>query len=131
MIVRARLEDGSGRMQAVWYNQSWLKEQLAPGRELLLYGRVEMQRGQRVLVCPSIEKENVIRPVYKPIAGIPNKTLAECIDSALTAMDGHWSEDLPAGVRQRAVLCERNYAYLNAHHPLTKEALDAARRRFA
>ena len=131
VIVRARLEDASGKMQAVWYNQSWLKQQLVPGRELLLYGRVEMQRGQRVLVCPSIEKENVIRPEYKPIAGIPNKTLAECIDSALTAMDGHWSEDLPAGVRQRAVLCERNYAYLNAHHPLSREALDAARRRFA
>ena len=131
VIVRARLEDASGRIQAVWYNQSWLKEQLSPGRELLLYGKVDMQRGQRVLLCPSIERETGIRAVYKPVAGIPNRTLAECIDAALDAMDGHWPEDLPAGIRRRAVLCERNYAYLNAHHPLSREALDAARRRFA
>ena len=131
VIVRARLEDASGRIQAVWYNQSWLKEQLSPGRELLLYGKVDVQRGQRVLLCPSIERETGIRAVYKPVAGIPNRTLAECIDAALDAMDGHWPEDLPAGIRRRAVLCERNYAYLNAHHPLSREALDAARRRFA
>ncbi|MDY2791467.1 MAG: DNA helicase RecG, partial [Eubacteriales bacterium] len=35
VIVRARLEVASGKMQEVWYNQSLLKEQLAPGRELL------------------------------------------------------------------------------------------------
>ncbi len=130
-IVTARLEDASGKIQAVWYNQSWLKDRLVPGRELLLYGKVELRRNKPALVSPTFEEEAGIRAVYKPVAGVPAKVLSECIDLALAAMDGQWAEDLPASIRMKYELCERNYAYLHIHRPLSRESLAAAQRRFA
>ena len=131
VIVTARLEDASGRIQGVWYNQSWLKERLTPGRELLLYGKVELRRNRPALISPTFEEEAGIRAVYKPVAGVPAKVLSECIDLALAAMDGQWTEDLPASIRMKYELCERNYAYLHIHRPLSRESLAAAQRRFA
>ena len=72
-IVKAFVTDGTEVLPAVWYNQPWLKTQLTPGRELLLYGRLEAHRGSAQLTSPAIEHEEGLIPVYRPIAGIPDK----------------------------------------------------------
>lgn len=130
-ITRVYVEDDTERMAAVWYNQPWLKQALYQGRELLLYGRVEAKKGYMQLTCPSIEKEGGIIPVYKPIPGVPNKTLKTCVEAALALCDGQWPDQLPESLRRRYGLCERNFAMRNAHMPVNRDALQAARRRLA
>ena len=39
LITKAFVTDGETVIQAVWYNQPWLKKQLTRDRELLLYGK--------------------------------------------------------------------------------------------
>lgn len=129
-ITRCRVVDETGRMNAVWYNQPWLKNALRDGEELLLYGRVDRRQGLQI-TCPSIEKERAIVPVYKPPAGIPQKTFRQLIASALEIRAGQWPDELPEGLRRRHGLCERNFALVNAHRPASREALFAARRRLA
>ncbi|MBR4443251.1 MAG: ATP-dependent DNA helicase RecG, partial [Clostridia bacterium] len=118
-------------MSAVWYNQPWLRETLVPGREFLLYGKVEARFGELQLVCPAFESGEGLKPVYKPLPGIPQKTLTQTIAAALALRDGQWEEPLPESLRRRWRLCERNYAILNAHRPVNRDALAAARRRLA
>ena len=131
VIVKTRVADDSESMSAVWYNQPWLKDALTPGRQLLLYGRVEARYGELQLVSPAFESGEGLKPVYRSLPGIPPKTLVQAIQSALALQDGQWDEPLPETLRRRHGLCERNYAILNAHRPISREALAAARRRLA
>jgi len=130
-IVKVRVADDSESMSAVWYNQPWLREALVPGRELLLYGKVEARFGELQLVSPAFESGEGLKPVYKPLPGIPQKTLVQSIQAAIAAQDGQWDETLPEALRRRHGLCERNYAIVNAHRPISRDALAAARRRLA
>jgi ATP-dependent DNA helicase RecG len=131
LITRTYVEDDTDRMAVVWYNQPWLKRQLTPGKPLLLYGRVEAKYGTLVLSCPVFEQGDGLVPVYKPISGLSNKLLRQCILDALSVCEGQWPDELPESVRLKYRLCERNYAMLNAHNPISIEALEAARRRLS
>ena len=130
-ITRARVSDGTATVPVVFYNQPWMKENLVVGRELLLYGRFEVYKGKIQLTCPSIEQEEVIEPVYRPIPGLPAKMIRQAMEAALRIMEGQWPDELPERLRLRYQLAERNFAMRNAHFPQSPEALRAARRRLA
>ena len=130
-ITRARIADESGDAVAIWYNQPWLKKQLYPGRELLLYGRFALRRGELQLQSPTIEQERGIVPVYRAITGVPPRAMRDAVRAALEMGRGQWPDELPEGLRRRYGLCERNFALYNAHFPLNRESLAAARRRIA
>ena len=103
----------------------------SPGRELLLYGRFVLRRGELQLQSPTIEQERAIVPVYRAIAGVPPRAMREAVRAALEMGRGQWPDELPEGLRRRYGLCERNFALYNAHFPLNRESLAAARRRIA
>ena len=130
-IISVRVADASEDMACVWYNQPWLANSLTPGREMLLYGKVEARYGQLQLTSPAIESGEGLKSVYRPVTGIPAKAFADTVKQALLARDGQWEEPLPESFRQKYHLCERNYALINAHMPINRDALAAARRRLA
>ena len=121
-ITRVRIADASGDAIAIWYNQPWLKKQLYPGRELLLYGRFALRRGELQLQSPVIEHERGIEPVYRAIAGVPPRAVREAVRAALEVGRGQWPDELPEGLKRRYGLCERNFALYNVHFPLTTRA---------
>ena len=131
LITKVYVTDGTDTIQAVWYNQPWLKKQLTPGREMLLYGKVEHKQGYIALVSPTVEQGQGLVPVYRSIPGIPPKALRQSVEAALSLCEGQWPEELPEALRRRYGLCERNFAMRNAHFPDSPEALEAARRRIA
>lgn len=131
LITKVFVTDGEDVVPVVWYNQPWLKDQLAPGRELLLYGKADRPRGALQLVSPTIEHEASLVPVYRQVPGVPAKALRAAIEAALEACDANWPEDLPESIRRRYGLSERNFALRSAHFPASREALAAARRRLA
>lgn len=131
-IVQVELTDDTGTIQALWFNQPWLKKTLSGGEDLLLYGTPVYRKGQLALQSPSMESGDLpLRPVYRSIAGIPPKAFAACIYSALTMAEGQWKDELPESLRKRYSLCERNFAMLQAHRPESREALKSARYRLA
>ena len=131
LITKVYVTDDTDTVQVIWYNQPWLKKQLFPGRELLLYGKAEHRQGYITLVSPTLEQGEGLIPVYRNIAGIPPKALRQSVAAALKLCEGQWPDELPVGLRRRYGLCERNFAMRNAHFPDSPEALEAARRRVA
>ncbi len=131
IVAKTRVRDESGSMSVVWYNQPWLRDTLTPGRELLLYGRCEARFGEWQMVSPAIEQGDGLKPVYKPITGIPAKTFSQLVQAALDQLDSAWPDDLPLSLRQQYHLCERNYALRNAHCPTDRDALQTALRRLS
>ncbi len=131
LITKVYVTDDTDTIQVVWYNQPWLKKQMEPGRELLLYGKAEHKQGYLSLVSPTVEQGQGLIPVYRNIAGIPARALRQSVEAALKLCEGQWPEELPEALRRRYGLCERNFAMRNAHFPDSVEALEAARRRIA
>ena len=131
VITKVYVTDDSDTLPVVWYNQPWLKEQLARGRELMLHGRCEARGGTIQLSSPTIEQETGLIPVYRNISGIPAKAVRQCVAAALKVCEGQWPDELPESIRRRYGLCERNFAMRNAHFPDSREALETARRRIA
>ena len=131
VITKVYVTDDSDTLPVVWYNQPWLKDQLARGRELMLHGRCEARGGTIQLSSPTIEQETGLIPVYRNISGIPAKAVRQCVAAALKVCEGQWPDELPESIRRRYGLCERNFAMRNAHFPDSREALETARRRIA
>ena len=131
LITKLYVTDDTDTIQVIWYNQPWLKNQMQPGRELLLYGKAEHKQGYVTLVSPAIEQGQGLIPVYRNIAGIPAKALRQSVEAALKLCEGQWPDELPEALRRRYDLCERNFAMRCAHFPDSREALLAARRRIA
>lgn len=78
--VALTIEDQTGRIRVVWFNQPWLKKQLRSRNTLLLSGTVAADKhGRLFLSSPKIESESAILPVYRTIPGIPSKTLSTMI----------------------------------------------------
>ena len=131
LITKLYVTDDTDTIPVFWYNQPWLKKQMTPGRELLLYGKAELKQGYVSLVSPTIEDGAGMIPVYRSIQGIPAKALRQSVEAALKMCEGQWPDELPESLRRRYDLCERNFAMRNAHFPDSQEALQAARRRIA
>jgi ATP-dependent DNA helicase RecG len=57
-LYEARIEDETGRVKALWFNQSFLKDVLPRGARVVLYGLVERDSyGGRTLLMPSPQFE--------------------------------------------------------------------------
>jgi hypothetical protein len=80
--TEARVTDESGPLVAVWFNQPWVADKLAPGMRVLLHGR--MKRGNKFWVDqfePSDGGGGVhtvgLVPVYPGTKGLPPERLRE------------------------------------------------------
>ncbi len=126
LITRCMVSDGTDALYCVWFNQPWLKSGLFVGREMSLYGRVEQKNGRMQITCPSIETENGLIPIYRPINGIPPKTLRQIISSVIDALPDLSEAELPDEIIERFSLCDLATAYRNAHFPPDRDSLARA-----
>jgi len=128
----ATLQDDSGTLPLIWFNQPWVAKQLSPETLLLLSGTPERdQRGRLRLTNPRRETAQALLPLYKAPAGIPNAVFIKWMAQALEELDACCPETLPAPLRMRYSLCERNYALRQIHAPESRDALRIAQRRMA
>lgn len=129
--VTAFLQDDTGRLPLVWFNQPWMMQNLPVGQTIMLYGHIGQSRGKPVLQNAQRVTQPDIQPVYRAVRGIPGKTFREMMQRALEAVEDCCPETLPNDLRMRHQLCELNFAIRQAHFPLNTENLRMARRRLA
>ncbi len=126
------LEDTSGRLRVVWFNQPWMQKTLHQGDIVTLYGRlVRTKQGRRELQNPQRVTLGEIRSQYRPIPGIPGKTLRDMILSVLPLADELLEETLPPMILSRYDLPGRSESVRTAHAPPSLDAVRRARRRLA
>lgn len=136
-ITNARIEDETGELAVVWFNQPYLVKNLVPGGEYLFRGKVKRNYNKRQLTSPEVQRvveEPVsgLVPVYPLGAGLTQKAVRGAMLSALSkaAEDPELKEDyLPAIYRQR--FPERLQAIRSMHFPDSFEEAEKARERLA
>ncbi len=143
-MVEARCSDGSAEVTLVFFNQGWRARQLSEGAQLLAFGKLEVFRGRRQMVNPTVDLFSSLEgdadaagfakvvPIYPSSdkAGIVSWQIARWVDEALRRA-GRMADPLPAHWRSALGLWARSEALQAIHAPRSMDEVEPARRRLA
>ena len=138
-IVTATIEDESGLINAVWFNQPYLEKNLPPGTAVSLAGKAVLDKRGLYLSSPSYEKffgasglthTSGLVPIYPETEGLTSKYLRFLIKPILGRL-GELSDPLPEGLVQKYNFPKLNNALRNIHFPKEIQDAELARQRFA
>jgi ATP-dependent DNA helicase RecG len=134
----ASIEDSTGSMRCVWFNQAYLKNVFRAGDTYVFSGRAGIDRFGRAMVHPEYEKVDSdllhtgrIVPVYGTRPGLGQRQLRTLARRALDEYLEEVADCLPESIRQGLGLVPLATALENLHFPEDMPAAVAARRRLA
>jgi len=144
-LYEIRLDDGSGRLKALWFNQPFLKESLVAGRRVRLFGAAQRDAyGGRQLMMSSPQYEILeeddgggagvhtgrVVPVYERLGALTGNALRRVLAGLAARLPDDLPDPLPAELRQRLGVIGRGEALRRVHVPeagASVAALNAAR----
>ena len=137
-IYHLLVQDDSGSLPCKFFHGGYLEGRLKPGQELILHGKVEVDRlrpARREMVNPQIEvlsAEGVdstemgrIVPIYEAIGTFSSRMIRRAIYGTLQNLEDQIPDILPVGLREKLKLPSRRDALIHAHFPAAGESLDA------
>ena len=137
-IFKATLTDGTGSVEATWFNQPYLANQIKRGDQIVVSGEVDEYLGRLCFTAPVWEPlreellhTNRIVPVYPLTEGIGAKWLRRRMKRSVTYWARRLPDYLPSSVQEVEGLLDLETAILQAHFPSSQELLKRARRRLA
>ncbi len=136
-IVKAKIYDDSGSIDAVWFNQPYLRNTFKIGCEYVFSGKVVSKNNSIQLESPDFElygdKELLstgrIVPIYSSTSGLSQKIFRNIIKSVIDDTSDLIQEFIPEKIRKKYKLCERKFAIYNIHFPENDESFFIARKR--
>ena len=143
-VVELTVNDGSGSLAVVFFNQPWRVKQLVPGTLALFFGKVGEFRGMRQVTNPVVDvvahdgeevtSDRLLRfvPVYPSSAKVrlTSYDLGNLIGEALRRA-GDFADPLPGELRSALALLDRTSAMVQIHQPASEHEAEVARRRLA
>jgi len=138
-ITKVIIDDGTGTLELVWFNQPYLKDKFLKmrGQDIVAYGVVQQAPYHYQMQTPEWEPltdsdplaAHRIVPVYPLTEGLPQSRLRRIMYNALQTYEPVLVDCLPAELRRRLNLMPFAEAVRNAHFPESMEHLERARRR--
>ena len=139
VMVNVVVGDESGTLRLTFFNQRWRERQLSPGRNAVLYGKVEMYRGRRQMTNPVVDlvgdKTGRIIPVYPQSekAGLHSwdvaEWVAEILRRTLPPSGRGLADPLPGHLLDEHDFITREAALSGIHQPDSMAEVGEARRR--
>jgi len=133
------IEDGRGRIFAVWFNQAYLAQYFHPGQQVILYGKVDMYKNRLQMVAPEYElidseedqalSMGRIVPIYPLTRGVTQRFLRKMMRACLDQHGDEMTDILPVWLRNKHQLTNIKSSIENIHFPATLEAQTQAHRR--
>jgi ATP-dependent DNA helicase RecG len=126
-ILKAKLADQTGEIEAVWFNQSFLKKVLKPGLTVIVSGKLEWNKFSQGMqlsvqstdVCyPNQESPSEkIMPIYPLTQGLYQKKIRQVSQNCLSQFNKWIQDPLPEAFRTRFNLISRQEMIENIHFP--------------
>ncbi len=136
-IHEAVLQDSSGRIKAVWFNQPYLNNYLHKGDKLFIFGPVRFYRGSLRFIVPEFDKDygeslssGRIVPFYRLTKNVSQRMLRRIISLALEKYQSRIDDFLPFYLRKSVGLLSLPLALKMIHFPSDFSILERARERF-
>ncbi len=136
-LVEVTVEDETGRMRLVFFNQPWRSKQLTEDKEAIIFGRLDLYQGNKQMTNPIVDlvgdRTGRIVAVYpqSEVAGVQSWDLDALVAEALRrVMKVRGFEDpVPKEIRENYRLVDRSTAFLQIHRPGSMQEVTEARRR--
>lgn len=137
MVIEAIIEDETGTIRAVWFNQPYLMQTLTPGTAGNFAGKVTLTNDSLCLSNPVFESVYAetthtagLIPIYPETSGLTSRGIRYLIKPIL-----HHVQPIPECIPAHAVRAAHLPHFMDAlraiHFPKNLEEADAARRRIA
>ena len=142
-ITEAVVEDKSGSMRVLWFNQPYIEKSLKEGDFVCLAGKVSLGKGGIYFNNPAYERigeteetynlthTGRIVPVYAEIKGLTSRWLRYIIKPLLAGFYDAMPETLPEEILKKHKFLPIKKAIWQVHFPDSFEAADAAKARFS
>lgn len=148
-MTEAVIEDGTGRIKAVWFHQAYIAKMLIPDTMVKLSGRVEERKEIPYLANPELVRTNelpldasgslfqgghqdVFYPVYPETRGITSRFIYHHIQKIFSkGVLDHFIDPIPEDILERYHLPSLHTALIWIHAPQKENDAKAARKRFA
>lgn len=132
-LAKFSLQDETGWVEAVFFNQPYIRKLYSDGDRVYVSGRVKRVGKRFQFTNPHMEKQGGahtgINPVYALTAGLTQKTMRLAVRAAIGAVQNTLTDIFPNEFRSEHELAELNYAIANIHFPENESALALAKRR--
>jgi len=142
-IIQITVQDNSGEIKAMWFNQPYLLKSLKQGQFICLAGKVALHKEGIYLSNPIHEfiseyTENNelthtgrIIPIYPETRGITSRWLRYIIKPILVILQSQVPESLPSEIIKKHKFLPIEEALWQVHFPESFEFADAAKARFS
>ncbi len=131
----ARVGDGTGFLEIVWFQMPYLKKNLVVGEEYIFIGNVKKGYNFQI-TSPEYRKykgkiSEEIKPIYSSNRNLTQNTIRRIIQEALKKYLPLVEENIPDEVLQSYKLIERKEAIYKIHHPKNLREIEKAKNRMA
>ncbi|WP_084804318.1 ATP-dependent DNA helicase RecG [Halonatronum saccharophilum] len=138
-IIKVGINDGTGTLYGVWFNQKYIKKIFKKGQSYLFSGEVKFSYGNFEINNPHYEEVDFngslhtarIVPIYPTKKGINQKRLRRIIRNTLDKYKGSIGEVLPSFIMDKYNFATLDKALEGIHFPEDKKLLRKVRGRFA
>lgn len=133
----ALVQDSSGSLKAVWFNQPFIARSIKAGERIVLAGKVREYRGRLQMDNPEFEvfeedgMAGRLVPVYPATSGLGQKTLRKVVRAAVTAVSEEVEDAIPVAMSAERKLASLGPAIRSYHFPTQLADVETARRRLA
>jgi ATP-dependent DNA helicase RecG len=138
LLSRAMLNDDTGSIEVVWFNQPFLKRLLHPGMQIILSGKAKVAFGRISLQNPSYEepKNDQIHtgrlvPVYHQTEGVTSKWIRDKIKPLIDEWGETLEEYMPESILNKYGLMAYAEAVKETHFPHDEKQLQEAIKRLS
>jgi ATP-dependent DNA helicase RecG len=139
ILTEAIIQDESGILKAVWFNQPFIEKNLKVGDNISFAGEVKSKGGEIFLSNPTYEKIKEGRllhtlglvPIYPETKGLSSRWLRNILNLLFEKYLSQFEEFLPREILKSEGFPEIKKAIFDIHFPKTKEDAKKAKDRFA
>lgn len=136
-LYRTKIADDTGFMEIVWYNQSYLKNQIKQGQVYNFFGKVSLKYNKKEMNSPVFDIDTKTKntgkivPLYPLTYSLSQNVLRGIIENGIKEIDGQLPETLPEYILKNYSLYDINTAIKQIHFPDNFEKYELARKRLA
>lgn len=131
-FTEAILQDYTGQVRLIWFNQPYLAKQLASEPNIIVAGKIEYYRTLQLtnpyfeVLESKTDAIGKILPVYHLTAGISNLRLVKLVKTAWELSHKNFSDILPNKILKKFKLHDQATSLENLHFPNSQEQIKQA-----
>ena len=135
-IYHLLVQDDTGSLPCKFFHGGYLEGRLKPGQELILHGKVEIDKqrpARREMVNPQFEvlsgdevdstEMGRIVPIYEAVGTFGTRQIRRAVYATLQNLDHSIPDILPVELRERLGFPSRRDALIETHFPPAEESL--------